>query len=242
MEEVAVIGILEEVALKLHTEVTTVGALLACAIREACELADVLRIAHEALCDRVHGVFKSEGALELSGLDAEEFVLLPLSEEIDETDVGLRLVGIVGVTVDLHLHFPVEVVVGAAFKSHSHESEVEAVVLGIFLVAGLILHHAVAAELDVLKPFALGRGRERRAHHEGCDKSLFHLFFIYILIMCRLVFCLLMAPVCYLLTRSTTFSTWGVWGNISTGCTATTRYWASRSCRSRAWVAGLQLT
>ena len=43
-------------------------------------------------------------------------------------------------------------------------------------------------------------------------------------------------------TSLTTFSTWCVWGNMSTGCTASTRYCGSSRARSRACVAGLQLT
>src|SRR5574344_822701 len=45
-----------------------------------------------------------------------------------------------------------------------------------------------------------------------------------------------------LILNSTTFSTCGVCGNISTGCTLSTLYRGSSNCRSRAWVAGLQLT
>ncbi len=41
---------------------------------------------------------------------------------------------------------------------------------------------------------------------------------------------------------STTFSTCCVCGNISTGCTFSTRYFGSSRVRSRACVAGLQLT
>ena len=46
----------------------------------------------------------------------------------------------------------------------------------------------------------------------------------------------------YFLISRATFSTWWVWGNMSTGWISTTRYLASSIAMSRAWVAGLQLT
>ena len=46
----------------------------------------------------------------------------------------------------------------------------------------------------------------------------------------------------YLFSKSTTFSTWCVCGNISTGCTFVTLYNSSISCKSLACVALLQLT
>lgn len=46
----------------------------------------------------------------------------------------------------------------------------------------------------------------------------------------------------YLSSNKQTFSTCCVCGNMSTGCTAITLYAESNSCKSRACVAGLQLT
>ena len=46
----------------------------------------------------------------------------------------------------------------------------------------------------------------------------------------------------HLRVRLTTFSTWVVWGNISTGWTKSISYRGAKIARSRACVAGLQLT
>ena len=46
----------------------------------------------------------------------------------------------------------------------------------------------------------------------------------------------------YFFSSRVTFSTWCVWGNMSTGWISMTRYFSSSRAMSRAWVAGLQLT
>ena len=88
VQQVAALGVLEEVTLNLHTDVTTIRGITATTIRETSQLAHVLRVAHESLRNRVHGVLECEGTLELTCLHLEELVLLPLTKEVNQTNVG----------------------------------------------------------------------------------------------------------------------------------------------------------
>ena len=82
VQQVSAVGILEEITLKLQTDVTTVGSMLSGTVTETCQLAHVLGISHEALVDRVHRILKGEWVLELTNLHLEIVVLLPFSKQI----------------------------------------------------------------------------------------------------------------------------------------------------------------
>ena len=80
VQQVSAVGILEEITLKLQTDVTTVGSVLSGTVTETCQLAHVLGISHEALVDRVHRILKGEWVLELTNLHLEVLILLPFSK------------------------------------------------------------------------------------------------------------------------------------------------------------------
>ena len=122
VEQVASVGVLEEVTLQLQTDVASVAGVRAVASVEVGELRYSLRVAHESLVDRVHGVLICKWVLELSHLYAEPLEVLPLNEEVDEFRAGAE-VG--SVSVELHLRFPVPVFQYSSVKADAHQSEVE---------------------------------------------------------------------------------------------------------------------
>ena len=130
--------------------------MFAVAVAEASELSDVLRVAHKALRNGVHGVLEGERTLELTCLHLERVVLLPFCEGINHTWCHGE---VRGVAVHLQLCLPVEVLCHASFECHTHHTDVERVdvlfAFVAFLVAVLILRHDVAAELDVAEHFQL---------------------------------------------------------------------------------------
>ena len=126
------------------------------AVAESGELSDVLRVAHKALRNGVHGVLEGERALELTRLNLERVVLLPLGERVDHS---WRHGEVRGVAVHLQLRLPVEVACESSFERHTHHAYVERVdillALVAFLVAVLILRHDVTAEFDVAEHLQL---------------------------------------------------------------------------------------
>ena len=82
VQQVSAVGILEEIALELKTDVTTIGCVFAGTVAETCQLAHVLGITHEALVDRVHRILEGEWVLKLTHLYLEVLVLLPFSKQI----------------------------------------------------------------------------------------------------------------------------------------------------------------
>ena len=76
---------LEEIALELETKVTAVGCMLFDTVIHAGEVACRLAVAVEALLDRVHRVLEGECSLELSELDIEGLVFLPLDISVYDT-------------------------------------------------------------------------------------------------------------------------------------------------------------
>ena len=122
MQQVAAVGILEEITLELQTDVTTVGSVFAGTVAEACQLAHVLGITHEALVDRMHRILEGKWVLELTNLHLEIVVLLPFSKQIHHSWAGPQ-VG--GVTVKLNLGLPVEVFCNATLQGDTAHSDVE---------------------------------------------------------------------------------------------------------------------
>ena len=91
------------------------------------------------------GVLEGKGPLKLSGLQSQSLVQLPLSIEIDQKH---RRTGA------LHLYAPVYIV-NLSVEYQAQQSQVDAVFLVPFFVAGLILQYAVAAQFHVVIPFFL---------------------------------------------------------------------------------------
>ena len=96
---------------------------------------------------------ETEGALELSGTDAERLVACPLGIQIQQ--LHRRLAGSLDVGA-LNLGAPVKVAY-LAVEYQAHKPQVERAALIVFflvlvLVCGLILHHAIAAQPDVSDP------------------------------------------------------------------------------------------
>lgn len=150
MQEVAAVGILEEVALQLDTDVAAIAGSLTVAVGEAGKLAHVLTIGHEALVDRVHRILKGEGALELSKLNLEEVVFLPFGENINNSyaagEVGRRTI-----VLELNPCRPVGMRVG--IDDNTSKTDVERVGLGPFLSGSLVLDHVITGELEHVEPF-----------------------------------------------------------------------------------------
>ena len=128
-------------------------------IAEARQLCYVLCVAHKALVNGVHGVFKGEGALKLSYLHVCRFAFLPLNEGVYQSG---RAAQCRGVAVQLHLSLPVKLVKELSVQGHTHHAQVERVVLSIFQPFGIILlsrsgvlSHHISAEFDVVYHFYL---------------------------------------------------------------------------------------
>ena len=164
MEQVAAAN-LEEVALELQTDVTSVARVHARAVAESSQLADRLRVAHEALVDGVHRVLIGERALELSQLHAEEVKLLPLHEVVHQARAAAQRSG---VTVDLALNLVIKVVENAALERCPDESQVKRVGVVAVLERRLIGCHGKAAKLRLGKnrviAVALGCHRREKQH------------------------------------------------------------------------------
>ena len=178
VQQVAVVGILQEVALELHAYVAAVARRGTVAVGGACQLGDVLRIGHESLVDGVHWVLKCERALELSALDAEKLVFLPLGIHVNHLQRA-RQVRRVAIVLELHPCRPVLVWLG--IDDHTSQPDVEAVCLGAFLSAVLILGHAVTRNLEHLQPvwhlsvYCDGHAEGKASH----QKSFSHLMIWY---------------------------------------------------------------
>ena len=122
VQQVAAVGILEEITLELQTDVTTIGCVLSGTVAETSQLAHVLGISHEALVDRMHRILKGEWVLELTNLHLEIVVLLPFGKQIHHSWAGTQ-VG--GVAVKLNLGLPVEVVCNATLQGDTAHSDIE---------------------------------------------------------------------------------------------------------------------
>ena len=156
VQQVAFLGIGQEVTLHLHADVTSVAGLDTAAVGEVAELVDGLGITEESLVDRMHRVLKGERTLELTDFHFEETIFLPLGERIYDTR-GVAERG--RVAVELQLHFPIPVVLDAPFEGDTAQTQVKRVSLGVLLVAILILCHHIARELHIVDPlWQLGFG------------------------------------------------------------------------------------
>ena len=110
------------------------------AVVESCQLLDHLRIVAHADVKGVVGVFKREGPLELSGLDAELLPARPLQGGILD----------VGGAVHLELQAIIEVAEHRTADIQTHQTEVEAVLRDTLCLTAVpsILADDVAAEFD----------------------------------------------------------------------------------------------
>ena len=178
---------------------------------ETGQLRHVLRVAHEALVYRVHWVFKGERPLELTCFHLEEAEVLPLGVGVHYARTAAKR-GRIAVYLCLHLVF--DIVEQPSAQGEAHHAHVETVAVVALFERGLILSDDISAQLGrngnpllaVSLTTVAGHSLCGCGHGKGgktnCSQATHH---------------------ASLLSSSTTFSTWGVWGNISTGCTATTR-------------------
>ena len=123
--------------------------MLARPVTESGQLRHILRVAHKALSDGVHGVFVREGTFELSDLDAEEIKFLPFTPPVDHSDgeavILTRGVFVERVAIDLHLEFIGKVFRRMAVNRDTGQAKIERIAFCVFLIAGLILQHTVSA-------------------------------------------------------------------------------------------------
>ena len=148
MEDSAAIGIGEEVASKLDTNVATTRRALTSTVAKGRKLVDHVGITTPALCDGVGGVLECEATFELPRTDLELWESAPLGIEIYELNGGLSRTS--GVSA-LNLGAPVEVA-NLTIEDETSQTEVEGVRVVALRILSLILQHAVATELDVLDP------------------------------------------------------------------------------------------
>ena len=106
MEDATAIGVREEVARQLDTDITTTRRSLTGTVAKGRELVDSIGIAAPALSDGVGGVLEGEGTLELTGTHLELGVLTPFCVEVNKLYGGLS--GACGVS-SLDLGTPIEI-------------------------------------------------------------------------------------------------------------------------------------
>ena len=132
----------------------------------------------------MYRTLETEGALELSGADAERLVARPFGIEVEQ--LNRRFTGSPDVG-PLYLGAPIEVA-NLAVEYQAHKPQVKraaltVVLLVLVLVGCLILQHAIAAQLDVpdplrqlsgsrlfrcaLLPLLLGMGGQNAANEDG---------------------------------------------------------------------------
>ena len=121
-------------------------------VAESGELRDVLRIAHEALVYRVHGVLEGERALELSRLYLEERQLLPFYEYVDKPRTVTKRCG---VAVGLTLYFVGKIVKYASVERETDHPKTERIAFSTLLAAVLVLPYGITAELGFAEDFCI---------------------------------------------------------------------------------------
>ena len=135
----------EEVALKLGTHVAAGTLVTIGTVIDGSQFEGSLRIVAEAHVERAQGILETNGALELTELDAQEVVFLPLDKGIHDTR---SLVG-AGSTVYLYLKAVVEVVEAVTGCAQTDKTEVETAVRGLAVsIVDAVLTDDVSAELD----------------------------------------------------------------------------------------------
>ena len=82
MEEITIVGVLEQIALQLNTDITAIAGVAAITVVESREFQHVLPIRHKALVDGVHRILKGKSPFELADLDICELVFLPFYEQV----------------------------------------------------------------------------------------------------------------------------------------------------------------
>ena len=157
VQQATTVAVGEQVTLYLQTDVASTRTLFASTVAKAREVVHHQAIAIPSLSDGVGGVFKGESTLELTGTHTELLVFCPFGIEVNQHHGGVARAGI---RCSLQLNTPVEVA-NLAVQNQTGQTQVKLIVLtvGLLSVLGLILQHAVAANLDILHP-----GR----HFYGC--------------------------------------------------------------------------
>ena len=152
----------------LNTNVTSTRRFLACAVAQSCQVVDGIGITAPALCNGVGGVVESKGSLELTDTNLYLLVFAPFGVKIKQLYGGFARSLDVGT---LNLHAPVKVA-DLAFQNETCIAQVERVGLGILLVSAYVLHHTIAAEIDVFNPLRNLNGACRLLTACSADVSL----------------------------------------------------------------------
>ena len=140
MKQVAAVGIGQEIALQLDTDIAAVAGVGTSTVIETCNGGGNLAVAHKSLIYRMHGILKREWTLELSCLDLEVTIFLPLSKKVNDTG---RIAKIRGVAIKLNLGFPIKVIKYTAIEADTCQSQVKRVGLVINFAATLVLYDAI---------------------------------------------------------------------------------------------------
>ena len=140
MKQVAAVGIGQEIALQLDTDIAAVAGVGTSTVIETCDGGGNLAVAHEPLVYWVHGILKREWTLELSCLYLEVTIFLPLRKKVNDTG---RIAKIRGVAIKLNLGFPIKVIKYTAIEAYTCQSQVERVGLVINFAATLVLYDAI---------------------------------------------------------------------------------------------------
>ncbi len=198
----------QQIALYLHPDVAPVACLFARTVVETGQFRHILRVTHEALVDGMHGVFKGERPLELPGFHLKQAEPLPLGVGIHYARTAAERGRI---AVYLHLNLVFNVVKQPSAQGKARHAHVKRVAPVAALERCLILSYDIAAQFGRCRCAALASCTTVASH---CNRRCRH--------GSRKAYRSQARHHASLLSSSTTFSTWGVWGNISTGCTATT--------------------